>query len=315
MDQRKYLTFLLVSIAIINLSISQSLAGAWIVEQGHYKYSTSLLMADSKSRKIQNTKQIIINELLQERHKLIKYKNRIIEKNLAQNRKQFSNTDQLMLKQIDSDVKHIDQEIKALAAESLNKLSSFSLEYGIGEYNSFSISGLYSKKHILEKTTTSKVVNLTYNHNLLQYNNWFVTFSPQLRFDDFMHVGASVNLGYSSKSNKNTETFNELSCYFMSGMSKKIRGQINTYGIAIQEGVKFNNGIIFSNFFALEIDKNYHVSKDYRYFEQISIAKLINFANLPPDSSAIQLGYFWQGSFKDRYSLITGPIISLWTTL
>ncbi|WP_233418872.1 hypothetical protein [Rickettsia tamurae] len=134
-----------------------------------------------------------------------------------------------------------------------------------------------------------------------------------------------------SKSKKLKEDFLEEVSLLM-GMSKNIRSitifnqnifslghSINNlgskkmyYDFSTCEGIKLKNGIMFTSFTKYHTRQNYGYVCDSSVYEQLGIAKIINFGKENKNSITTQIGYFWDRSLSNKKYKISGISFLAW---
>lgn len=310
MAQRKYLKVSVFLVAWV-LFANTVLATAWVVKKGQYKYTSTLMYIDSKARNNRSNREKIVDELLLERQSLTRIKNNIITKNLAKNRADLSNTDKLILQEIDTEIAQIDRNINKLSKQPADSFANLSVEYGISDFSSLELSILYDQQRFMNKVAFSRSAEFLYKYNLFRNTNWSVTVVPKLKVERHLSSGLGMFFGYSGNKNATIKTFTQVGLLANSDFPYNKHGK-KTYGLSIMEGFKIENGLVLNNFSAVSFDKLGKKITEQEYFDQISIAKIINFDSLGRSSLTIQLGYFWKGSFLYRNAIATGPILSLW---
>jgi len=195
-----------------------------------------------------------------------------------------------------------------------------------------------------KKVSEGKSLDVFYKYQVFKNDNWSIVLSPKIHHSKYSstkaghHFDVTLLVGYSKEKVKkkkkkkvkvkvkvkddddDEEEEEEESKYiafqeFRISARKYMRHDASKnpgYVISTLDGIRFNDGVIFSNYIEYEKAKfdNYLYNKT--LYEQISVAKEFYLDNLKQKTCTIQLGYFWKGSMNNQMYTISGPILSLW---
>ena len=84
------------------------------------------------------------------------------------------------------------------------------------------------------------------------------------------------------------------------------------YNFSTCEGIKLKNGIMFTSFTKYHTRQNYGYVCDNSVYEQLGIAKIINFGKENKNSITTQISYFWDRSLSNKKYEISGISFSAW---
>lgn len=298
-----------------------SLASAWLIKKGQYRYSSSFANVSGKSLK---EKRIRADIYLQMHKKLLNLQQRIKGLDpLSARYKNLANKIKI-LKKISSDY----------TAYQDDSFKVFSVEYGINNNQNIGLQILYKEESFKSSQNSSENkkylankhdVDLFYKVKLFQKNNFIISFQPKFFFSQrtkdnkqFFYE-ASLLFGTTKnilgKKNRTTSLFTQVIFSFASQLPSKSHNQHRNkkyYSFSTSEGVKFSNGFMLVNFTKYYIRKKYGLIYNKTLYEQLSIAKEIKFGKLKQNNLTMQIGLFWDQSLIKKDYKISGTIFSIW---
>lgn len=291
---------------------------AWLIGEGEYKFSGTYMFFDKRTR----------DYLAEQGHKLDDYERKLIrlrkfrielqkliEGNLQQNK--ATNFDEAVLRTTDQVISELEEKKANLIALDDLKLANLGVIYGVSKNTNVSLSINYEFEQFFKKELSGNDVAFRVSYNLIDYDNYLVTFIPELNYNNSYaqperwSVGAGIFIGHSKKFSETVGIFSEIG---IKG-SKMITNQsdrTHQVGLSMQEGISFNDDLLIYNYQFFERINNGRAIQDISYFEQFSVAKEIKLGKLAP-AATISLGYYWKGSFKYHYPTLSGPVISIWS--
>ncbi|HJD55508.1 MAG TPA: hypothetical protein LFW21_02450 [Rickettsia endosymbiont of Pyrocoelia pectoralis] len=251
-------------------NINQAHASAWLLEQGRYKYiiSVSKVNKTSKSEKKQREEAVLyINDRLAY---LYHYKEEVKDNPKLQQK-------------ISKQIKRLEQQIVELKSYQDKLFNGIGIEYGITSNQNIGVYFLYKEDKFLGKKNLSNEASIYYKFKLFEDNDFVISAQPKILMNK--DIGLKKDF------------FGEIS--LLSGTSKKIRffnifnqnvfslgHSINNtkhkkmfYSVSTCEGIKFKNGVMISSFTKYHTRQNYGYIYDSSVYEQIGIAKIINFGS------------------------------------
>lgn len=162
---------------------------------------------------------------------------------------------------------------------------------------------LHKNDKFINKKNTSLEAAIYYKFKLFGDHDFVISAQPKI-------------LMVSNKKQK--ESFlGEIS--LLTGMSKNIHSvtifsqNAISFGHSINcEGIKFSNGIMLTSFTKYHTRKNYGSIYDNSVYEQLGVAKIINFGKENKSSLTTQIGYFWDRSLSNKKYKISGISFSAW---
>lgn len=292
----------LISIIIV-FDINTAHASAWLLEQGRYRY----IIGGNKTNRISK------NEKKQREEIVLHVNNRIIY--LRQYLEEVKNQPNLQTK-ILRQIKKLEQKIVELLSYQDVQFANSFIEYGITDNQNIGMNFLYKKDKFINKKNASLETAIYYKFKLFGDHDFVISAQPKI-------------LMVSNKKQK--ESFlGEIS--LLTGMSKNIHSvtifsqnaisfghSINNtgykkmyYNFSICEGIKFSNGIMLTSFTKYHTRKNYGSIYDNSVYEQLGVAKIINFGKERKSSLTTQIGYFWDRSLSNKKYKISGISFSVW---
>ncbi|MEY4463444.1 MAG: hypothetical protein RLZZ81_415 [Pseudomonadota bacterium] len=296
------LYYCLILIVII-FYINKVHASAWLLEQGRYRY----IIGGNKVNKISR------NEKKQRAEAVLYIRERLVY--LQEYLKTMNNNSTFHAK-ILRQIKRLERQIVELSSYQDEQFVSSTIEYGITDNQNIGVHFLYKEDKFLNEKNTSTDASIYYKLKLFEDNDFVVSIQPKILI---------------SKSKKLKEDFlGEIS--LLTGMSKNIRSvtifnqnvfslghSINNlgskkmyYNFSTCEGIKFKNGIMLTSFTKYHTRQNYGYVYDSSVYEQLGIAKIINFGKENRNSLTAQLGYFWDYSLSNKKYKISGISFSAW---
>lgn len=316
-----YIFIRILFIAIISTNI-RSLAGPWLPQVGEYKVYLGFSQVDNRSKKEILLRKGLYFKTLDKISVLKSVQESIITGAKISGR-ELLNSELRQIETIDYDITNLSGSADELSTFTDDSFSTFEVEYGATEKDSFGVKILYKKDHLstlsnnnYSYSNTGKEADLYYKKKLLEYNNWTITLRPKINISSIakkssiQHVDLALLIGHSSLK-KNKEVFGEFGIELRKHNDKFVHKPLG-YLIIIQEGIKFGKKWILSNY--TEYEKVKSRSHLYRttIYDQVSLARefTLNETNIYG-----QLGYFWKYSIVDRNYRISGPVFSLYFNL
>jgi hypothetical protein len=285
------------------LDINKVHASAWLLEQGRYRY----IIGGNKVNKIsKNEKKQRAEAVLYIRERLV-YLREYLEK---VNDK--PNLHAKILRQI----KRLEQKIVELSSYQDEQFVSSTIEYGITDNQNIGVYFLYKEDKFLNEKNISTDASIYYKLKLFEDNDFVVSIQPKILMskskklkEDFLGeisllMGMSKNIHSVTIFNQNVFSFghsiNNLD-------SKKMY-----YNFSTCEGIKFKNGIMLTSFTKYHTRQHYGYVYDSSVYEQLGVAKIINFGQEKRNSLTAQIGYFWDYSLSNKKYKISGISFSAW---
>ena len=305
---------------------SNSSASAWLPLPGTYKYTATFGITDKMSKDKRDTRSQEFVEIQNNIHRLGNQKNFIYQRAKDENRKLF-NLEKIEIEEIENDIALLEEEAKFMSSFSDDKMSFFEVEYGATNTQSFGLKLGYTNDKFadikVQKTKAIKIgkdLDIFYKYNIYNKNDFLITLRPKLHYSKYScagnkkHIDISVLMGYSQENRKKSTSFYEVGItgrkYYQKDVSSKI-----SYVISMLEGIKFDDGITFSNYTEYEKAKFTNFIYNRTIYDQVSIAKEFYFDSLKSKSFTFQVGYFWKESLENSIYTIAGPIVSIWFNL
>ena len=296
-------------------------SGAWLPEVGKYKYTASHMFIDKKSIRNKKRRQEKKQKLLVLEHKLEKLKCSIIDDYIARNKlDSIRNFDEAILKQIDTTLDLIAERKKQIARPADHSYSNFEVEYGVKDGSSFGAVIIYDVDRFDYKYNYGNSAEFYFKQRLWQNDRFIISVAPRINLLHYSQANKKVilsnglYLGRSSCNENDLCNFSEFGLNFSKGVGHNARKEL-AVAFSFQDGYKTASGLSLSSYSEMEYNRFSKASKEFRFFEQISIAKDIDFANLKANKMTLQVGYFWKGCLNRAYDTISGPVISLWLTI
>lgn len=316
-----YIFIQILFIAIISTSIRSS-ANPWLPQAGEYKLYLGFAQVDKKSKKEILLRKDLYFKTLNKISVLRSIKESII-KSAKMSGRDLLNSESRQIETIDYDLINLADHADELGTFTDDSFSTFEVEYGASEKDSFGIKILYKKDHLAtlsnnnySYSNTGKEADIYYKNKLLEYDNWVITLRPKINISSvtkkssIKHVDLALLIGHSSIK-KNREVFGEFGIELRRHNDKFVHKPFG-YLIILQEGIKFGKKWVLSNY--TEYEKVKSRSHLYRttIYDQVSFARefTVNKTNIYG-----QLGYFWKYSIVDKNYRISGPIFSLYFNL
>ncbi len=313
-----YIFIQILFIIIISTSIRSS-ANPWLPKVGEYKVYLGFAQVDKKSKKEILLRKDLYFKTLNKIYVLRSIKESIIQSAKMSGR-DLLNSESRQIETIDYDLINLSSNADELGAFTDDSFSTFEVEYGATEKDSFGIKILYRKDHIAtlsnnnySYSNTGNEADIYYKNKLWEYDNWVITLQPKINISSvakkssIKHVDLALLIGHSSIK-KNREVFGEFGIELRRHNDKFVHKPFG-YLIILQEGIKFGKKWVLSNY--TEYEKVKSRSHLYRttIYDQVSFARefTLNKINIYG-----QLGYFWKYSIVDRNYMISGPVFSLY---
>ena len=327
MVKREYLKdWHLIALILLCILPNNSCASAWLPEPGHYKYTTTFGIIDKMSQNKRNNRSQEFVEIQNNISRLGAEKDLIHQRALDNDRELF-NLEQIEIEEIENDIALLEEEAKFMSSFSDDKIAFFEIEYGATNTQSFGLKLGYTNDRFadieVQKTKATKIgraIDIYYKYNIYNKNNLLLTIRPKVHYSKYScashkrHLDMSLLVGYSREGKKESVSFYEIGItgrkYYQQDASNKIG-----YVISMLEGIKFSDGITFSNYTEYEKAKFTNFIYNRTIYDQVSVAKEFYFDSLRIKSLTCQLGYFWKESLESQIYTISGPILSVWFDL
>lgn len=302
---------------------TDSIAEAWLPETGTYHLSTSFSTIDKRSKDSKNRRASLFTRIRDEVDALYAARDTIHDK-VTKEKRSFRNSEIRHIETIEKEIKDLEEKSNMVSAFRDEHFSQLSLEYGISQQQSFGIklgyiidkfSGYNDPNH--NKEFIGKEADLFYKYQIFKNNKWVISIKPTIEFSSYNNENSckfgdiAIFAGYSKEKKNGSSIFHE----FGFGLRKYFRNSIGNktgYSTSMMDGIKFNNGIILTNFIQYERSQLKNLIYSHTLYEQISIAKEFKSNQLIKNDFTAQIGYFWKSSLIDKTFVISGPTLSIW---
>lgn len=288
---------------VIIFNIHKAYASAWLLEHGRYRYTMSVnkINKTSKSEKKQREEAVLyINDRLAY---LYRYKEEVKDNPKLQ---------QKILKQI----KRLEQQIVELQSYQDELFDGIGIDYGITDNQNIGVYFLYKEDKFLGKKNYGHESSIYYKFKLFEDNDFVISVQPKILMnknkglkEDFF--GEISLLSGTSKKIRFFTIFNQ-NVFSLGHSINNINNKKMYYNFSTCEGIKFKSGIMISSFTKYHTRQNYGYVYDSSVYEQIGIAKVINFSSEEKNSLTTQIGYFWDRSLSNKNYKISGIAFSSW---
>jgi len=283
-------------------------SSAWLIDEGSYRYRATIGTIDKKSK---ITKKIRADIYLKTQRKLEYLKEHI---KLV---KKFS----ALYNKIFREIQFLERITKELTTYQDELIKIIAIEYGVNQEQNFGIELLYKQNRFqgskdINYSSSDKEISLFYKIKLLQWGNRIITVQPKIQMTTSANGQSQffyelLLLTGISRHSSIASIFAESSF----GVGKELNNlytRRSYYSFSTTEGVEFKNGLMFVSFIKYYIRKNYGNIYDKTVYNQLSIAKKINFSTSKNKNITTQIGYFWDKSLINQNYQISGLIFSLW---
>ncbi len=287
---------------IIIFDINKVHASAWLLEQGRYRY----IVGGHKVNKISK------NEKKQREEAVLYIRERVAY--LWEYLKKVSDQPSLHAK-ILRQIKRLEQKIVELSSDQYEQFVSSTVEYGITDNQNIGVHFLYKEDKFLNEKNISTDASIYYKLKLFEDKDFVIAAQPKILMskskklkEDFL--GKIFLLMGMSKNIRPVTIFNQN--IFSFGHSINIGSKKMYYNFSTCEGIKFKNGIMLTSFTKYHTRQNYGYVYDSLVYEQLGIAKIINFGKENRNLLTAQIGYFWDHSLSNKKYKISGISFSAW---
>lgn len=288
---------------VIILDSSKVYASAWLLKQGKYRYNIggNKINKISKSEKKQR-EEIVLN-----------IKKRLIYlRNYFDEVKDNPNLQVKILHQINK----LKLKIVELSSYQDEQFASSYIEYGITDSQNIGISFLYKQDKFLNEKNANLDASIYYKFKLFEDSNFVISTQPKILMNKNKNtkenfLGEISLLTGISKNIHSVTIFNQ-NIFSLGHSINNMNSKKMYYSFSTCEGIRFKNGIMFTNFTKYHMRQNYGYIYDNSVYEQIGIAKIINWGEEGKNSLTAQIGYFWDYSLSNRKYKISGVSFSAW---
>jgi len=278
-------------------------ASAWLLEQGRYRY----IVGANKVNKISK------NEKKQREEGVLYIQQRLVS--LQEYLKTINNNSALHAK-ILRQIKKLEQKIIELSSYQDEQFVSSGIEYGITDNQNIGVHFLYKEDKFLNEKNISTDASIYYKLKLFEDKDFVVSIQPKILMskskklkEDFLGE-ISLLIGM-SKNIRSVTIFNQ-NVFSLGHSINNIGSKKMYYNFSTCEGIKFKNGIMLTSFTKYHTRQNYGYVYDSSVYEQLGIAKIINFGKENRNSLTTQIGYFWDYSLSNKKYKISGISFSTW---
>ncbi|WP_024547371.1 hypothetical protein [Rickettsia gravesii] len=174
---------------------------------------------------------------------------------------------------------------------------------------------MYKEDKFLNEKNISTDASIYYKLKLFEDKDFVIAAQPKILMskskklkEDFLGK-ISLLMGM-SKNIRPVTIFNQN--IFSFGYSINIGSKKMYYNFSTCEGIKFKNGIMLTSFTKYHTRQNYGYVYDSSVYEQLGIAKIINFGKENRNLLTAQIGYFWDRSLSNKKYKISGISFSAW---
>ncbi|CAK6506918.1 MAG: TonB-dependent receptor [Rickettsia helvetica] len=175
---------------------------------------------------------------------------------------------------------------------------------------------LYKEDKFLNEKNISTDASIYYKLKLFEDNDFVISAQPKILMskskklkEDFLGE-VSLLMGM-SKNIRSVTIFNQ-NVFSFGHSINNIDSRKMYYNFSTCEGIKFKNGIMLTSFTKYHIRQNYGYVYGSSVYEQLGIAKIINFGKENKNSITTQIGYFWDRSLSNKKYKISGISFSTW---
>jgi hypothetical protein len=297
---------------LITFYFTNSFAGAWLPNEGEYKFSSSLLLIDSRTKKLQNKK----SEIMLDVYRAL---NAIYTSNQLQNPEQTL------------------EELQALRDDLDGLYDQFlvnsELEYAVSPSQSFGLKGSFSEEKILNykynhrtsqdhnfKRTIARELGFYYKHSLYKNDRWQVSIVPEFSYrkramlDKTRIINIGSYIGYNKILKSGKKSVSELGFVigkiFNDGYKDTIFRKISFF-----EGVELLKSLFLNNYFEYSFANNGNIVYNNTIYEQVGISKEFAISKNEQQKFTMQIGYYWKKSLVSSSFMVSGPVFSLWMNL
>ncbi|WP_103897722.1 hypothetical protein [Rickettsia fournieri] len=161
---------------------------------------------------------------------------------------------------------------------------------------------MYKEDKFLNEKNISTDASIYYKLKLFEDKDFVIAAQPKILMskskklkEDFLGE-ISLIMGM-SKNIRPVTIFNQN--IFSFGHSINIGSKKMYYNFSTCEGIKFKNGIMLTSFTKYHTRQNYGYVYDSSVYEQLGIAKIINFGKENRNLLTAQIGHFWDRSLSN----------------
>ena len=255
---------------------------------------------------------------------------------LSQYRNRFGelpNSKRVLVEEIDKDLKELDELKDLFSPFSTYQENKLSVIYGVSDKHNLGVDITYSDNVRNSSKYRAKAAEFHHKHAFYQGNRFIVSLRSAISHNNYYYnkskttLKESLFLGISKKNKHFGDGFLEIGLHGSTGLEHANIGQ-HSIGFSFSQGAKILWGLELSNYsqvdyYKQDSKKSNAAKVKGEFFDQFSIAKEFNFANimgartLKPNNNnvTLQLGYFWKGVISQSNSIVSGPTISLWFTI
>lgn len=302
---------------------ANSVGEAWIPDEDNYHFSSTFSTIDKRSKNKKNRRASSFIKIRDEVDALYSIKSAIHSKASNEKRK-LRNSEIRQLETIEREIRDLDEESNMLSAFRDEHFAQFSVEYGASKKRSFGVklgyvldkfAGYNNPDH--NKQFIGKEADLFYKYQIFKNKKWAVSIKPTVQFSSYDNssfckfADIAIFAGYSKQKKNGTNLFHE----FGFGLRKYFRNSIASktgYSASMMDGIKFQNGIMLTNFTQYERSKLKNLIYSHTIYEQLSVAREFKPNKLITNDFTAQIGYFWKSSLIDKTFVVSGPILSVW---
>lgn len=288
---------LILFIIIFDVNIAQ--ASAWLLEQGKYRY----IVGGNKINKISK------NERKRREEAVLYIQERLIY--LRKYLEEVKNQPNLQAK-ILRQIKKLEQKIVELSSYQDEQFASSCIEYGITDNQNIAIGFLYKEDKFLSQKKASLEASIYYKFKLFEDKDFVISAAPKILMADNKNFLGEISLLMGASKNIRSITIFNQNIFSLGHSINNIGSKKMYYNFSTCEGMKFKNGIMLTSFTKYHTRQNYGYVYDSSVYEQLGIAKIVNWGKESKNSLTAQIGYFWDRSLSNKKYRISGISFSAW---
>ncbi len=316
---------------ILFIAYSQTkiaMAEAWLVGEGEHKYSYSHLGINKKSKKLLRENEKYLDDIYRREYALFQQRRNIF---LAYKNRfgKLPNSKRVLVEEIDKELKDLNELKNVFSPFNTYQEDRVSIVYGINNRHNIGIDAIYSDNVRNVSRYRSKAAEVHHKNAIYQGENFIISLKSAISYNNYYHNKSKATLkeslfwGLSTKNKYFGDGFLEIGLHGRTGLDHSTIGQ-HSIGFSSSQGTKIFGGLILSNYSQVDyyqhnIQNDRKPRVDREFFDQFSIAKEMNFANIlgvktPKHNNniTIQLGYFWKVVMSQSSSIVSGPTLSVW---
>ena len=289
-------------------------ASAWLPQAGNYKYHAAIHTIDQQSIKNKKNRAKAFREIQEIIYLLTEYR---YKNKLPPNSTQYL--------QIQEDIDYLSKQATLLTSYNDEQMHSSSVEYGLlNSKISFGIKALHKDNKfdsgsIKYTASYANSADIFAKFKLLERNSYIFSIQPQLcihkESTTFQELFYETALLTGTTSTKGKFTLVVDSAIALGHGISSTTHKKRYYSFAVSESIKLPYGLMLTNFSKYYLRNNYGSTYNDTIYEQLSIAKEINFDTVKQNSFTISFGYFWNRSLKYKSYKISGTVFSIWTEI